>query len=398
MSGWDKAGSLRSFTSRLLAESQTRTGKLIKGSFPDKPASNHRGKVMTMKLKKLSEQTIVLTGASSGIGLATARLAAQRGARLVLAARSREALQQLRNELTQGGGQAIFVVADVSRADEVRELARAAEATYGGFDTWINNAGVGLYGKLEEVSLEDMRRLFEVNFWSVVYGSLEAARHFRQRANGVGGALLNVGSTTSDRAAPLLGIYSASKHAIKGFTDALRMELEEEGAPVSVTLVKPGPIDTPFTMNAKNYLDTAPQHVPPVYAPETVARALLYCAETPVRDVYVGGGGKGQAALGYYAPRMADKLMEKLMIPGTHSERPARPRTENALDQPSERLAERGDYTGHVAQSSLYTQASLHPVLTGAALAGAGLTVAALLGGVPKGFRWGRTRRRGLWS
>jgi short-subunit dehydrogenase len=208
------------------------------------------------------------------------------------------------------------VVADVGKHEDVCEIARVAQEAFGGFDTWINNAGTSIYGKLEDVPVADMRRLFETNFWGLIYGSLEAVKHLKPK----GGALINLGSTVSDRAIPLQGMYSATKHAIKGFTDALRMELEQAGAPVSVTLVKPGAIDTPFPHNAKNYLETEPQQPSPVYAPETVARTILHCAETPERDVFVGAGGKVIAALGHYAPHLTDKLMEGTFIRATKSQ------------------------------------------------------------------------------
>jgi short-subunit dehydrogenase len=335
---------------------------------------------MALKLKKLRDQVIVITGASSGIGLATARLAAERGARLVLAARSSNALRELADEITRRGGQAMHVTADVGKQEDVREIVRTAEDRFGGFDTWVNNAAVAIYGKLYEIPIEDMRRLFETNFWGMVYGSLEATRHLRRR----GGALINIGSTLSDRAIPLQGVYSASKHAVKGFTDALRMELEEEGAPVSVTLIKPGAIDTPYTQHARNYMDSEAQHAPPVYAPETVARTILHCAETPERDVFVGAGGKAISAMGQYAPRLTDRLMEKFAFRQQRSGRRRRPDHE-AFDRASERLEERGGYEGHVAESSVYTQATLRPVLTGAAIVGAGLAAAALLRGSQSG-------------
>jgi short-subunit dehydrogenase len=317
----------------------------------------------------------VITGASSGIGLTTARLAARRGARLVLAARSAGALLELTREITMQGAEAVNVVADVSKQDDVHEIARVAEEEFGGFDTWINNAGTGMYGRLEEIAIEDMRKLFETDFWGVVYGSLEAVKHLKEN----GGALINIGSTESDRSLPLQGIYAAAKHAVKAFTDALRMELEAEGAPVSVSLVEPGAIDTPFPLNAKNYLESEPQHLPPVYAPDAVARAILHCAESVVRDVYVGAGGKMNALLGHYTPRAADKAMETMVMSGTESDKPPQPREQSGLDRPSEHLAERGDYEGHVASSSAYTQMSLHPVITGAAIIGAGLALSALL-------------------
>lgn len=330
--------------------------------------------VVSVKLKKLKNQIIVITGASSGIGLSTARMAAKRGARLVLAARSENALRQLRDEIVREGGKAIYVVADVGEQEDVRLIARAAHEQFGGFDTWVNNAGTGMYGKITDVAIEDMRKLYETNVWGLIYGSLEAVKHLRQK----GGALINVGSVVSERAIPLQGIYSSSKHAVKGFTDALRMELEDDGAPVSVSLVKPAAIDTPFTTNAKNYLEREPHHVPPVYAPEVVAEAILHVAENQVSEVFAGGGGKGIAALGYYAPRLADKFMETGVIPGTKSKRPPRPRQLNGLDRPSENLAERGNYEGRVAKTSLYTKSSLHPIATVALVAGAGLALTAI--------------------
>ena len=334
---------------------------------------------MTVKLKPLAEQVIVITGASSGIGLATARLAAERGARVVLAARSEGALTQLAQEITAAGGKATVAVTDVSKPEEVQALAARAIAEHGGFDTWVNDAGTGMYGRLEENALADSKQLFEVNFWGVVHGSLAALPHLKAH----GGALINLGSEVSERAVPLQGMYCASKHAIKGFTESLRMELEDEKAPVSVTLIKPGQIDTPFTVNAQNQLDSEPQHVPPVYAAGAVARAILHCAETPAKDVFVGGGGRVVAGMGRMAPGLTDKVMEKVIIPGTPSGRtPRRARNRSGLDGPTEFLQERGNYPGHVMQTSAYTAMRLNPLKVGAALLGG-----AVLAGLARGGR-----------
>jgi short-subunit dehydrogenase len=329
---------------------------------------------MAVRLKKLNEQVIVITGATSGIGLVTARMAAKRGASLVLAARSEDSLRQLANEIVAAGGDATYVVADVGREEDVRGVARIAVDRFGGFDTWVNNAGVSIYGRLEDVRTEDMQKLFDTNFWGVVYGSMVAAEHMRER----GGAIVNVGSTLSDRSIPLQGIYCASKHAVKGFTDSLRMELEEQGAPVSVSLVKPAAIDTPYKDHAKNYLPVEPINPPPVYAPETVAEAILHCAEHPVRDVFVGAGGKAISVAGHYAPRLTDALMKATMFDMQQTDEPVDERIHRGLDAPSGELRERGGYGGHVAESSAYTKASLHPVLTGAAVLGLGLAAAGL--------------------
>src|SRR5215203_7446873 len=188
-----------------------------------------------MKLKKISEQTIVITGATSGIGLTTARMAAEQGAKLVLVARNEDALRELADEINSAGGRAIYHAADVAAEYELREAANKARSEFGGFDTWVNNAGGSVYGRIMDVPTEDLRRLFDTNVWGVVNGSRIAVENLR--ANG--GALINVGSEVSDSPVPLQGMYSSSKHAVKGFTDSLRMKLEADGLPISVTLIKP---------------------------------------------------------------------------------------------------------------------------------------------------------------
>ncbi|HKG77848.1 MAG TPA: SDR family oxidoreductase, partial [Pyrinomonadaceae bacterium] len=215
---------------------------------------------MNVKLKKLSDQVIVITGASSGIGLVTARMAAKHGARLVLNARNEEALRRVCDEINATGGEAVHVAGDVGQFDDVQNIADKAIRRFGGFDTWINNAGVSIYGRMLDQSLDDQRRLFDTNYWGVVHGSVVACAHLRIK----GGALINVGSVLSDVAIPIQGTYCATKHAVKGYTDALRLELEEEGAPVSVTLIKPSTIDTPYVHHAKNLMPVEPMNPPPV--------------------------------------------------------------------------------------------------------------------------------------
>ncbi|RJF99277.1 SDR family oxidoreductase [Noviherbaspirillum saxi] len=329
---------------------------------------------MNIQLKKLSEQVIVMTGATSGIGLSTARKAARQRAKLVLVARNEDALRVVSDDLNLQGAECMYVVADVANESDLRRVADAAIARFGGFDTWFNIAGVGIFGKNEEVSIEDMRRLFDVNFWGVVHGSLIAVQHLKQR----GGALINVGSDVSDRALPLMGAYSASKHAVKGFTDSLRMELEEEGAPVSVTLIKPAAIDTMFVAHAKNYLEYEPKLPPPVYAPHVVADALLYVAQNPVRDMYVGSRAKMMGAGAHYMPRVMDKGMERFIYRLMKSDQPAGDRDNNSLYTHKTDLLERGGVGVPPRETSYYTSAMTHPRTTRAVVLGTGLALAAV--------------------
>ena len=260
-------------------------------------------------LKPLDQQVIVITGASSGIGLATALAAAQQGARLVLAARSKNALDDIAASIIEDGGQAITVQADVGERNQVEAIAAAALRHFGRIDTWVNDAGVSIYGRLDEVSDQDSQRLFQTNFWGVVHGSLVALPHLR--ANG--GALINVGSEASDTVIPLQGMYSASKHAVKGFTDALRIELEADQAPVSVTLIQPTAVDTPYPEHAGNYLSQEPMLPSPMIEPEKVASAILDAATSPTRDVKVGAMSVINTAMSKIMPGLADSMARKQM-------------------------------------------------------------------------------------
>lgn len=329
---------------------------------------------MAIKLKPLHEQVIVITGASSGIGLATAFAAAKKGARLVLAARNEAALNDIVREINDNGGQAIFVGADVGRQQDVQRIADAAISYFGGFDTWVNDAGVSIYGRLLEVTDEDNRRLFDTNFWGLVYGSQMAAMHLRNR----GGAIINIGSVLSDVAIPMQGMYSATKHAVKGFTDALRIELEEEDAPVSVTLIKPAAINTPYPEHAKNYTERKLTLPPPVYEPEEVANAILYAATQQKRDIIIGGGGKFMSLTNKLAPGLMDISSEKLMTDQQLLDEPAQHR-EGALY----RAGSGGRIHGEIKDTmstSMYTRAITNPVVAGAVVAAAGAAALALMG------------------
>jgi short-subunit dehydrogenase len=264
---------------------------------------------MRIKLKPVSEQVIVITGASSGIGLATAEEAYRRGAKLVVAARSEGTLQALVETITAEGGQAIYVPADVAESAQLEAVADAAITTFGRIDSWVNNAAVSIYGRLDEVTEADSRRLFDINFWGSVNGSLIALRYLKQ----TGGALINVGSEVSDAFLPLQGMYVASKHALKGFTDALRVEIQElDQTPVAITLVQPTAVDTPFPEHARNYMPREPMLPSPRIEPARVADAILDACEHATRDVRVGMMAVLNTITAKNMPSLSDKLAAKI--------------------------------------------------------------------------------------
>jgi short-subunit dehydrogenase len=274
------------------------------------------------------------------------------------------------------GRQATYVVADVGRLEDVQRIADTAMEHFGGFDTWVNNAGVSIFGRLEEVSDEDNRRLFDTNFWGVVYGSQIAVKHLKRH----GGALINLGSVASDAAFPLQGMYSASKHAIKGFTDALRVELEEEGAPVSVTLIKPTSTGTPFADHAKNYTDSEPTLPPQIYCVEDVANAIVHAASHPARDIYVGGAGKFMSTFNKNFPSTMDWVSKTFMFKLQQRNQPAQPRRDG-LQQAGYGGHAEAEYRNRYLRHSCYTPASLNPVVRSAVMAVVGFAAAAVLTG-----------------
>lgn len=301
---------------------------------------------MAVTLKPIDQQVMVITGASSGIGLTTARAAAERGAKVVLAARSGDTIRQEAERINQNsaltGGQAVAVECDVGDRRQVMQLAAKAIETFGRIDTWVNNAGISIYGRLDEAGEEDSRKLMDTNFWGVYYGSLAALPHLKEG----GGALINVGSEVSEAATPLLGMYVASKHAVKGFTDSLRIEVEEvDKSPVSITLIQPTAVNTPFPHHARNYMDVEPSLPTPRIEPADVADAILHAAMHPTRHTHVGTMSKINTAAAKLMPNMADRMAGKMEKQMRGVEAPVHP--EGALYQSSEAIGLAGQTHGN---------------------------------------------------
>ncbi len=338
---------------------------------------------MNVRLKKISSQVIVITGATSGIGLTTVRQAAARGARLVLAARDSEALDRLVDELRASGAQALAVPTDVGARSEVEALGKAAVNRFGRIDSWINNAGVSIFGRNADVPLADQERLFQTNFWGVVHGSLVAQELMKQS----GGAIINIGSELSDVSVPLQGMYSASKHAVNGFTDSLRMEAEKDGYPLSITLIKPAGIDTMFIPHARNYMKNEPELPAPLYAPELVADAILFALENPQRDIFVGGAAKLFSVQGHVMPRMLDRFMNLLMFRQQQKDKLSAPDRTDALYRPNglELQQRQGGHTSTPHERSYYTYLTTRgkPLALSLLIGGALLAVWKISGPIP---------------
>lgn len=258
------------------------------------------------KTKPVSEQVVVITGASSGIGRAAALEFARNGASVVVAARGREALATVVTEIEAAGGQARAVPTDVAEWPQVQALAREAVEAYGRIDTWVNNAAVHLYGRAEDIEPGEFARVLQINVMGQVHGACAALPELRRSG---GGVLIGVSSVEGARAVPLQAPYVTSKWALRGFYDVLRMELMTEKSPVAVTTILPASIDTPLFAHARNKMDTMPKPPPPAYAPEAVARAIMRAATHPTREVPVGGAGMQFLLAQRFAPALTDRLL-----------------------------------------------------------------------------------------
>jgi len=327
---------------------------------------------MHYKLKSLADQVIVVTGATSGIGLATCQMAAREGARVVMGARNEATLRKVEQEIRAAGGQVVSCVLDVADTQGIERLADRAVSTFGQIDSWVNNAGVAVFGRMEKVSEKDHRRLFDTNFWGVVNGCMTALRYVRDQ----GGAIINVGSVLSERSFPLQGMYSASKHAVKGFTEAFRMEVEELGDPVSITLIMPAAVATPYVEHAKNYTDHEFKLPPPLYAPEVVARAILHAAAHSQRDVLVGDAAPAFSLAQKIMPRALDRVSEAVMFDLQKGARKQSQAPDGLHHSISKGKVHCDDPGSPVQPISFYNRGKENPLLALGALALAGAALA----------------------
>jgi NAD(P)-dependent dehydrogenase (short-subunit alcohol dehydrogenase family) len=322
------------------------------------------------QLKPIEEQVVALMGASSGIGRDTALRFAERGAKVVVSARSEPGLHSLVDEIRGKGGEATAVVADTSDFEQVKAVADRAVEEYGRLDTWVHLAAVGLFATFEQTTSEEFARVIDVNLMGQVYGAMAALPHLRREGRG---ALIHVSSVEAKRSFPFHSAYAASKHGIDGFLEALRVELKHEGWPISVTQVMPGTINTPFFDKGRTKLGVKPVGIPPIYEPETVANIIVYAAENPARDLVSGGAAQAMIINQRLSPRMVDAILATRA--GFSPQLTDEPRSE---DDPDNLYAPiRGHDTAkngfRAFSRSLYNWLEMHPTVRRGAAAGTAL-------------------------
>jgi NAD(P)-dependent dehydrogenase (short-subunit alcohol dehydrogenase family) len=287
----------------------------------------------------MKSPVVVITGASAGVGRATAREFARRGARLGLIARGHDGLEATRREVEGLGGQALVLPGDVADAARVEEAAGLVEDRLGPIDVWINNAMASVFSPVKEMEADEYRRVSDVTYLGVVHGTLAALRRMLPRDRGT---IVQVGSALAYRAIPLQSAYCAAKHAVAGFTESLRTELLHDGSRVHVTTVHLPALNTPQFDWVKSRLPRRAQPVPPIFQPEVAARAIVWAAHQRRREVWVGGPTVRAILADRLAPGYADRQLARTGYDAQQTDEPADPARPHNLWRP---LA--GDHGAH---------------------------------------------------
>ncbi|MBE9113218.1 SDR family oxidoreductase [Nodosilinea sp. LEGE 07298] len=329
-----------------------------------------------MQLKPLNQQVVAVVGASSGIGRVTALKFAEKGAKVVVSARSQPGLDSLVEEIRRSGGEATAIAADVANFEQVEAIANHTIEQYGRLDTWVHNAAIELYASFADTTPEEFQRIIDVNLMGQVHGAKAALPHLKREGRG---ALVHITSVEARRSLPLQTAYAASKHAVSGFLESLRVELMHEGANISVTEVMPAAINTPLFNKARSKLGVKPMGTPPIYEPEIVADTILHVAEHPTRDAVVGDAGKAVVLAQKLSPELVDQYM---VNNGFESQKTDQPKSADDPDNLYGAIpgfdTVRGDFTPQAQAVSYTNWLETHPAVKWGALAGLALGVGAI--------------------
>jgi NAD(P)-dependent dehydrogenase (short-subunit alcohol dehydrogenase family) len=335
--------------------------------------------------KPLREQVIVVTGASSGLGRAVARLAGARGAKVVVTARNAEALDNCVREIEAFGSEALAVPADCTVQDEVAQVVEQAADRFGHIDTYVANAIVTVYAETYRYEPDELRRIMDVNFFGQVYGYWAVLPHLRESK----GTFVSIQSALAYRGIPLQGGYCASKAALRNFFESARVELMKEQSGVDVSVVHPAAINTPQFDRDRQKIGKQPQPVPPIYQPEPFAEAVLHCCESPIRELPVGWGAQKLMWGQKLSPRAGDLMLLRMGWKGQHTD------DDKPLDAPDNLFetlpgdpGAHGRFDARSRKSTAWTSLRLRRWLVGAAVVG----VAAVAGSVERGRRSGILR------
>jgi len=297
-------------------------------------------------------EVVVITGASAGVGRATARYFARRGAHIGLLARGADGLEGARREVEAAGGRALALRADVSSAMQVEEAAAAVEQHFGPIDVWINNAMVSVFSPVSEMAAAEFKRVTEVTYLGCVYGTLAALKRMQPRDRG---AIVQVGSALAYRGIPLQAAYCGAKHALRGFVDSLRCELLHDRSRIRLTMVQLPALNTPQFSWVKSRLPRKPQPVPPIFRPEVAAEAIYWAAHHDRPEVIVGWPAAKAIAGNKIAPRLADWYLARNGYHAQQTDEADMPgRADNLWEPLPGDHGARGDFSDRAKGYSIY--------------------------------------------
>jgi NAD(P)-dependent dehydrogenase (short-subunit alcohol dehydrogenase family) len=306
-------------------------------------------------------QVVAVTGASGGIGRATAVAFGARGAKVALLARGTAGLEAAADEVRAAGGQALVVEVDVADSDAVVQAVETVERELGPVDVWVNVAFTSVFAPFDEIAPDEFRRVTEVAYLGYVYATMAILPRMKQRGSGT---IVQVGSALAYRGIPLQTAYCGAKHAIQGFHESLRCELLHEKSPVHVTMVQMPAVNTPQFRWVLSRLPRKPQPVPPIYEPHIAASAVVHAADHPERREYwVGGSTVGTLAANAIAPGLLDRYLARTGFDSQQTDEPSQPDRPNNLEQPADEHRDygtRGPFADRSTDRSPQLWASQH--------------------------------------